>query len=183
MTDFGGTPIQRRLEQDYFLREKSEFVRLWNRATDARKTLGLLPETWSTLYFDAIDISLPGFFELVRMLLRLEGGADFAVLALDPDPFGYFFYHFKKYPAFVVRRDHSIEQYYSFLHADPGDSPADALAYNAQEYAILPISGSWYAFGNRQSEVGKLCASKEIIEFSREHYPYFFESEDDLKQG
>jgi hypothetical protein len=135
------------------------------------------------LYFDVIDISLPGFFELIRMILRFEGGMDFAVLALNPDPFDSFFYHFKKYPAFVVREDDSIEEYYSFLHADPGDSPVDALAYNAQEYAILPISGSWYAFGHRPSEVGRLCAGREIIEFSRKHYSYFFESEDDLKQG
>jgi hypothetical protein len=171
------------MKRENLLHEKDEFVRLWHRATEAQKTLGRLPESWSVLYFDAIDISLPGFFELVRMLLRLEGGTDFAVLALDPDPFDYFFYHFKKYPAFVVRKEHSIEEYYSFLHADPGDSPADALAYNAQEYAILPVSGSWYAFGNRPSEVGRLCASKEIIEFSRQHYPYFFEREDDLKPG
>ncbi|MFC0402267.1 hypothetical protein [Paraburkholderia rhizosphaerae] len=119
-----------------FLGERDDFLPLWTRATDAQKALDCLPPSWSTLYFDATDIDLPNFFEWVRALLRFEGGTEFAVLALSPDPFSYFYPHFHKYPAFLVRNEHSLDDYYAFLHADPGDSPADALAYNAQEYAL-----------------------------------------------
>lgn len=166
--------------KNVFVSDRNEFLPLWTRATDAQKALAHLPPSWSTLYFDPVDISLPDFFEWVRMLLQFEGGTEFAVLSLAPDPFMYFFHHFRKFPAFLVGNEHSVDDYYTFLHADPGDSPADALAYNAQEYALLPVAGSWYVFGNRRSEVGRLVAKREVIEFSRRHYPYFFDDENNL---
>jgi hypothetical protein len=142
--------------------------------------LASLPPLYSVVYFDAGDFALRGFFGLLRKLVQLKGGTDFAVIALEPDPFFYFYRHFKKYPAFIVQGEHSLDDYFAFLYADPGESPADALRYNAQQYAILPMCGSWFILADRGSEVGQLVGRRDIVEFSRSHYPYLFNEEDDL---
>lgn len=159
--------------QNSFLNDLDDFMSLWNRANAQIQTLGNEKPANPPLYFDPIDISTPTFFSFIRTLLAFEHSDTFAVLALRPDPFTYFYHHFKKYPAFVVRPEHSVDDYFAFLNADPGDSPADALATNAQRYAILPMDGSWFVYGNWSKEMSVLSGPSTLIEFGRRSYPFF----------
>lgn len=156
-----------------FLNSLEDFLPLWNRANAAVQTLADSARTEPTLYFDSIDISTPTFFFFIRALLAFERADTFAVLALRPDPFTYFHHHFKKYPAFFVGPEHNVDDYFSFLNADPGDSLADALASNAQRYAIVPINGNWFVYGNWSKEMAALTGPLDVLKFSREHYPFF----------
>jgi hypothetical protein len=150
-----------------------DFLPLWTRANAAAQTLADSALTQPTLYFDSIDISTPTFFFFIRALLAFESADTFAVLALRPDPFAYFHHHFKKYPAFLVGPEHSVDDYFAFLNADPGDSLADALASNTQRYAVLPINGSWFVYGNWSKEMSALTGPLDVLTFSRRHYPFF----------
>ncbi|HEY3597940.1 MAG TPA: hypothetical protein VGL08_10580 [Paraburkholderia sp.] len=163
-----------------FISKLDEFMPLWKRANAGVQTCACsTPQT--LLYFDAIDIATQRFFEFIRSLLAFEGARTFAVLALQPDPFSYFYHHFKKYPAFIVGPENSDNEFFAFLHADPGDSPADALAYNAQRYAILPSTDSWFIYGNWSKQMSALCGSADAIAFAREHYPFFLDPGENFK--
>jgi len=160
-------------QKSNFLYNLEDFMPLWNRANAAVQTLAESARTQPTLYFDSIDISTPTFFFFIRALLAFEHADTFTVLALRPDPFTYFHHHFQKYPAFHVGPEHSVDDYFAFLNADPGDSLADALASNAQRYAILPTNGSWFVYGNWSNEMSALIGPADVLKFSREHYPFF----------
>lgn len=160
-------------QRSNFVNNLADFMPLWNRANAAVQHLADSVGTESTLYFDSIDISTPTFFFFIRALLEFEGTDAFAVLALRPDPFTYFHHHFKKYPAFLVGPEHNVDDYFAFLNADPGDSPADKLASNAQRYAILPIDGNWFVYGNWSKEMSALTGPLDLLKFSHEHYPFF----------
>jgi hypothetical protein len=158
-----------------FLNNQDDFMPLWNRANACLQTLSSARPAEPALYFDSIDISTSTFFFFIRSLLEFEGADTFAVLALRPDPFGYFYHHFKKYPAFIVRPEHDVDDYFAFLNADPGDSPADALANNAQRYAILPTGGSWFVYGNWSKEMSVLSGPSKLVEFGHRNYPFFLD--------
>lgn len=151
-----------------------EFLPFWTRAIAGVERLALASSDCAVLYFDAIDVATPPFFELIRSMLAYEGVSEFVVLAVRPDPFAYFHRHFEKYPAFVVGPEHG-EADYAFLHADPGGSPADALVYNAQRYAVLPTQGDWFIYGNWTRETGVFIGSLEVMESAGQHYLFFQE--------
>lgn len=156
-----------------FIKSLEEFLPFWRRANAGAEKLASLPSNEPVLYFDTIDIATPPFFEWIRSTLAYEGTSAFVVLAIRPDPFTYFHHHFGQYPAFVVGPEHGEDEYYAFLHADPGGSPADALMYNAQRYAVLPTQGEWFIYGNWTRETAAFIGSPEVMEFSRQRYPFF----------
>lgn len=169
------------MNKQNFIKNLDEFLPFWERANAGVRKLALPSSNRTVLYFDTIDIATPPFFELIRSMLAYQGASAFVVLAVSPDPFTYFHHHFGKYPAFVLGPEHDEDDYYAFLHADPGGSPADALVYNAQRYAVLPTQGDWFIYGNWTRETGALIGSPEVMEFASQHYLFFQERDDDFR--
>jgi hypothetical protein len=85
-----------------FIRERREFMPLWERAIAGVGTLRDKTPT-ELLYFDTVDLQTQKFFELIQELLAFKGTTEFATLVLKPDPFDYFNFHFGKYPGFRHR--------------------------------------------------------------------------------
>jgi hypothetical protein len=78
-------------------------------------------------YFESIDISTQKFLELIRTLLACKNARDFVTLALKPDHFSYFNFHFHKYPGFAHLSEQSDDDFFESWPQDLGDSPADCL--------------------------------------------------------
>jgi hypothetical protein len=155
-----------------FIRERSEFMPLWERATTGvRKLRDKLPA--ELLYFDTIDLQTQKFFELVQKLLALEGMTDFAALVLKPDPFDYFNFHFGKYPGFIHRAENTDDEFFEFLLKDPGGSLADSLGTNSEHYVVMPLSAKWIAFGDRSWGTGVLYGPPDVMECAKSFYPFF----------
>ncbi|MGU7813165.1 hypothetical protein [Burkholderia sp. AW49-1] len=157
-----------------FIRERNEFMLLWQRAIEEVELLRSKPLT-DLLFFDSSDLQSQKFFELIRHLLALKGTKDFATLVLKPDPFGYFHFHFGKYPGFIHRAHNTDDEFLWFMWEDPGDSPADALGVNSQQYAVLPLPGDWVMFGDRSWDIGVLYGPPDIMECAKLFYPFFIE--------
>jgi hypothetical protein len=157
-----------------YIHDLATFTALWGRARTGVQSLVNKPRD-ELLYFDPIDIATQKFFDLVQAVLVFTNTTDFATVILKPDPFNYFHHHFGKYPAFIIGPEHDEDDHYAFLHADPGGSPADALMYNAQRYAVLPTQGDWFIYGNWTRETGAVIGPPEVMEFARQHYLFFQE--------
>ena len=155
-----------------FIRERREFMPLWERATAEVRMLRDRSST-ELLYFDTIDLQTQKFFELIQELLALRGATEFATLVLKPDPFDYFNFHFGKYPGFRHRAENTDDEFFEFLLEDPGGSPADSLGSNSEHYVVVPVPGDWIAFGDRSWGTGVLYGPTDIMECARSFYPYF----------
>lgn len=155
-----------------FIHEEHEFTSFWQRAISEVELLRKKSKQ-DFLYFDPIDIQVQKFFELVKNLTDLENRSDFAVISLKPDPFRYF--HFKKFPGFIHRSSNTDNDFFSIMRADPGDSPADSLASNSQQYVVLPLEGNWIAFADWYWDIGVLYGPPNIMALARRVYPFFIE--------
>ncbi|WP_260854406.1 hypothetical protein [Paraburkholderia sp. BCC1884] len=154
--------------------DEHQFKRLFDRA---RADVDRLTDTaCPRLYFDSIDLLTDKFFDLIRHLLASQDEAQFCVLSLKPDPFGHFSY-FEKYPAFLHGAKNTVDDYYDVLHRDPGNSPADAIAYNAIQYVVLPIVGDWFMYADRDWQMGALSGPSDVMELARGFYPFFLTPE------
>ena len=70
------------------------------------------------------------------------------------------------------------EKYLSVVFADPGNSPADAIAYNSMELVLHSQSVDWCMYGNRDFEVGVLGATeKSYIDNWQSVYPKCFDAD------
>ena len=109
-----------------FISDSATFLPLCERATAGVRMLRDRSST-ELPYFDTIDLQTQKFFELIRTLLAFKGTTDFATLALKPDPFDYFNFHFGKYPGFMHRAENTDEEFFEFLLEDPGGRQVVAL--------------------------------------------------------
>lgn len=85
-------------------------------------------------------------------ICAITGDNAFAFLVLDPDPVGYFYEHFRKFPCIEFSADDRKDLYFSELSRDPGGSPADAISYNSNVIAIFPRSKNWYMICDRSND-------------------------------
>lgn len=156
------------MEKQIFVGEPAEFHDLWVRATAGVRRLKQTPED-KVVYFNSAIVTTRHFCQFVRALLNFtsQNTDNFAFVRLHPEPVGYFFHHFSRCPAIIFQPTDNEADYCGMLQADPGGSPADALAFNAWAYIVLPRSGNWIAYGDDSKEVAAFVGNAEANEFAR----------------
>ncbi|MFM0174016.1 hypothetical protein [Paraburkholderia sediminicola] len=156
------------MEKRIFVDNPAEFHDLWARATAGVQLLKHAPQD-KVVYFDSAIVTTSHFYQFVRALLSFTNADtdNFAFVGLRPDPVGYFFNHFSRFPAIIFQPTDNEADYCAMLQADPGGSPADALAFNTWAYVILPRSGQWIAYGDDSKEVAAFVGTAEANEFAR----------------
>jgi hypothetical protein len=93
------------MRKQIFIDAPAEFHDLWVRATAGVRVLQLAPQH-ELVYFDSAIVTTRHFYQFVKDLFRFASvDADsFAFVGLRPDPVGYFFNHFSKFPAIIFQR-------------------------------------------------------------------------------
>src|ERR1700744_4572798 len=104
------------MRKQIFVDDPAEFHDLWIRATAGVHMLQCAPKN-EILYFDSAITTTHHFYQFVRDLFRFTDAAadSFAFVGLCPDPVGYFFHHFSKFPAIVFQPTASEADYCAML--------------------------------------------------------------------
>lgn len=105
------------------------------------------------LVIDADEIFVD-FFERIQNCMQAFGESVWTFAVIDPDPELYFYHHFRKYPIFDVTAADSAEDFRSITTADPGESPADAIAFNGVITVAYPVSQRWVVYADQDHEIG-----------------------------
>lgn len=157
-----------------FIQDREVFTPLWMRAKACVQSLALTPAS-ELLHFDSSNIGTQVFQELIQDIANFNGTGEFAMIVLDPDPFDYFHFHFEKYPGFMLRTCHSIDDFADILMMDPGGSPADALGFHSERYVVLPTSGEWFMYADRDWDGGKgvLSGPADVMAFARASFRFY----------
>ena len=95
------------------------------------------------IFDDAMTCTL-AFAGLLQDLMEWSCDIVCNYAVLEPDPVNYFYKHFKRYPAFEIRRGDPAQLYLGFLNEDPGESAADAISTNSWAWVIVPPSMKWF---------------------------------------
>lgn len=157
-----------------FIHDRDSFVQLWQRANSCVQSSASARPS-ELLHFDSSNIAALKFLGLIRKILAFNGAGEFALIVLDPDPFNYFQFHFEKYPGFIVKAEHSDDQFFRMLFADPGGSPADAIGHNSERYMILPLPGDWFVYGDRAKGggTGLLSGPPDLMAYARTSFHFY----------
>ncbi|WNC91879.1 hypothetical protein RI103_26660 [Paraburkholderia sp. FT54] len=127
------------------------------------------------LHFDSSNLGTQIFRDLIRSVAAFDGIGKFAVIVINPDPFNYFNHHFGKYPGCIVEAQHTDDDFFEILMRDPGDSPADAIGFYSEQYAVLPISGEWFFYADRgwDGGTGVLGGPSDVMEFAQQRFGFY----------
>lgn len=157
-----------------FIHDREIFTSLWQRARLCKQKISVISVA-ELLHFDSSNIGTKRFRDLIRDIAAFSGTSGFAVIVLNPDPFNYFHFHFGKYPGFIVAAHHSDSNFFEILMMDPGDSPADAIGFYSEEYVVLPISGEWFMYADRDWDGGKgvLSGPADLMAFARQSFAFY----------
>lgn len=104
------------------------------------------------------------FFVDAQRLTKRAGDASFTLAVLRPDPDHYYHAHFGKFPVLLFSNSDPAQRYIDELHRDPGDSPADAIAYHAEVVLVYPASTRWAMYGDRDLEIAIVAVMDEEME-------------------
>jgi len=115
------------------------------------------------IFFNFDDFFTKDFFDGLTQFLRRnrEGNETFTLFTIRPDPEDYFYENFGCYPILRSSTLWMAEKYLSVVFADPGNSPADAIAYNSMELVLHSQSLDWCIYGNRDFEIGVMGAKEK----------------------
>jgi hypothetical protein len=102
------------------------------------------------------------FCDVQRMTAR-AGDASFTIAVMKPDPDDYYYASFGKFPLLQFTNEEAAGRYVTAIHEDPGESPADAIAYNSEVIIIYPPSGRWAIYGDRNLEIGIFAVMDEDL--------------------
>lgn len=156
------------MDKKIFVDDPAVFQNLSERAAAGLRLIRRAPQD-QLVFFDSAIVTTHHFFRVIRALQvsTKEEKDTFAFVGLRPDPVGYFFKHFSRFPAIVFRPADNEADYRTMLQTDPGGSPADALAFNTWAYAVFPQSGQWIAYGDDAKEVAAFSGTAEANAFVR----------------
>jgi hypothetical protein len=101
------------------------------------------------LRFDSCELCTPQFFELLTRLMAWSSDNECHYLVSNPDPFDYFYRHFRKYPLLEIKSGDSADSFLTAMSEDPGESPADAVGINWREYVVVTATKKWCIKGIR----------------------------------
>ncbi|RKR38692.1 hypothetical protein [Paraburkholderia sp. BL17N1] len=157
-----------------YINDRETFTPLWQRARECMERVSVTPAS-DLLHCDSSNIATQVFHDLIRSIAAFNGTGEFAVVVLNPDPFNYFNMHFGKYPGFIVGTQHTDDDFFEILTRDPGDSPADAIGFYSEQYAVLPISGEWFFYADRgwDGGTGVLGGPPAVMEFARQRFGFY----------
>lgn len=139
-------------------------------ASDAEKILDrtkVLPENVFKqalrffLFITFDELFMPLFFNHLKRYLLEVGENSFWLTAVDPDPKLYFGANFDFLGAIEFFSADTGEDYLAALNNYPEDSPADALAHNANSLLFFSSKFGWAVYGNRDSDIA-ICAFADI---------------------
>ncbi|HKO55125.1 MAG TPA: hypothetical protein VJ276_04560 [Thermoanaerobaculia bacterium] len=102
-------------------------------------------------------------FRDLKALSCAIGDEGFTLAVLKPDPTDYFFHHFKKCPILRFSLEESDRDYFGRINADPGSSPADAVAVNSDVVLAYAESLRWAVYGSRHWEIAAMAAMDEGV--------------------
>lgn len=160
------------MSKSEYLTDREAFNSLWRQAREGKQLVAEAVRTGMALYFDSSDICTFRYYAFFRSLLLETSEAAFAALVLRPAPEEYFYHHFAKYPVLIFSGEHSDQDFVASLNADPGGSLADAFDANSERYAVFPLSGKWAIYADRKQEFAAMAGAPDILEFTRQHYPF-----------
>ncbi len=137
------------------------------------------PELQNFTFFNFDDFFTNSFFESLTRFVGLNGPDEtFRLFTRRPDPEEYFYKNFDCYPILEGCILWTAEKYLASVFADPGDSPADAFAYNSVELILHSRSSDWCMYGNRDFEIAVLGAkAKSLIDNWHSVYAKCFDAE------
>ena len=116
------------------------------------------------IFIDFDEIFSAKFFDHIKVFLKMIQNKNCYLSVLDPDPRDYFFHYFGKYSFIEFSVDETSMSYIQILQADPGDSPADAIAINSTIVAIYSDSADWVIYGDRNMELGIFgCSNSSLM--------------------
>ncbi len=107
------------------------------------------------------ELFMPLFFNHLKRFLLEVGENNFWLTAIDPDPKLYFGANFDFFGAIGFSSTDIDEDYLAALNNYPQDSPADALAHNANSLMFFSSQYGWAVYGNRDADIA-ICAFADI---------------------
>lgn len=107
------------------------------------------------------ELFMPLFFNHLKRYLLEVGEISFWLTAIDPDPKLYFGANFDFFGAIEFSSADSEEEYLAAINNYPEDSPADALAHNANSLMLFSSQHGWAVYGNRDADIA-ICAFADI---------------------
>ncbi|MFM0174018.1 hypothetical protein [Paraburkholderia sediminicola] len=157
-----------------YINDREIFTLLWRRACECMEQVAVTPAS-ELLHFDSSNLGTQIFRDLIRSVVAFDGTGEFAVIVINPDPFSYFNQHFGKYPGFIVGAQHTDDDFFEILMRDPGDSPADAIGFYSEQYAVLPISGEWSFYADRgwDGGTGVLNGPPDVMKFAQQRFAFY----------
>ncbi|WP_168790704.1 hypothetical protein [Paraburkholderia aromaticivorans] len=157
-----------------YINDRETFTPLWRRARECMERVSVTLAS-ELLHYDSSNIGTQVFLDLIRNIAAFNGTGEFAVVVLNPDPFSYFNMHFGKYPGFIVEAQHTDDDFFKILMKDPGDSPADAIGFYSEQYAVLPVSGEWFFYADRgwDGGTGVFGGPQDVIKFARQRFAFY----------
>jgi hypothetical protein len=93
------------------------------------------------------------FFEALHSALRGTGDADYWVVCLSPDPWEYYYRHFRLFPICSFKPKDDPSSILKALESDPGGSPADAIGVRGDTLVLFSTGLRWFVSGTRDDEV------------------------------
>lgn len=157
-----------------YISDRAIFTPLWRRARECMGRVAVTPAS-QLLHFDSSNIGTEVFRDLIRRIAAFKGTGEFAVIVINPDPFSYFNVHFGKYPGFIVEARHTDDDFFEILMMDPGDSPADAIGFHSEQYAVLPTSGEWFFYADRgwDGGTGVFSGPPDVMKFAQQCFAFY----------
>lgn len=107
------------------------------------------------------ELLMPLFFDHLKRYLLEVSENRFWLAAVDPDPKLYFGANFNFFGAFELSSADTHEDYLSVLNNYPKDSPADALAHNANSLIFFSSQYDWAVYGSRDADIA-VCAFADL---------------------
>lgn len=138
--------------QDY-LDEKTKLKLVFDDNIDFVKN-PFLPNFSMFTAFEFDKLYTRPFFQGIMNFLYRVKNETLTFYTLSPSPLEYFFENFLKYSIVKMSSTTSYADYIEFLARDPGNSPADALIYNAERICLYSDYPLWGLTGSKDLEIG-----------------------------
>ncbi len=109
------------------------------------------------LFITFDELFMPLFFNHIKRYALETEESSFWLTVIEPDPKLYFGLHFNFWGAFEFSSSDTEDDYLSAVNNYPEDSPADALAHNANLLMFFSSVNRWAIYGDRETDIA-ICA-------------------------
>ncbi len=104
------------------------------------------------------------FFRDAQRLTTSAGDSSFIFAVLRPDADNYYHAHFGKFSLLRFTDVDPVQRFIDEVHEDPGDSPADAIAYNSEAILVYSASECWAIYGDQDVGIGIVAVMDDEME-------------------